>query len=180
MLPTCCPPTMWAIYLKFRRDTSILETDNFLGTCCRKAVTPKSYGLYLFPDFSSVLGEGKGRSWGRREDWFLLKAEGFPRRWVWGMVGTRAGRVSAGRERAKHFFGGQAFPSRWHSGKRQRYKNTRKLPGHCRVSMGDPVAQPKAQNLFSSRPFGSQILSRFYFVSEVAKKSVSARPGPIL
>ena len=49
MLPTFCPPTIWAISLEFYRKLSILAADDFLGACYRKLWPPKSYGLYFFP-----------------------------------------------------------------------------------------------------------------------------------
>ena len=48
MLPTFCPPTIWTISLEFYRKPSILAADDVLGACFRKAMTPKSYGLYFF------------------------------------------------------------------------------------------------------------------------------------
>ena len=56
MLPTFCPPTIWGISLEFYRKLSILVADDFLGACYRKAMTPKSYGLYFFPN-DSHMGE---------------------------------------------------------------------------------------------------------------------------
>ena len=47
--PYICPPTIWAISLEFCRKPSILEADDFLGACYRKAMTPQSYGLYFVP-----------------------------------------------------------------------------------------------------------------------------------
>ena len=41
MLPTVCPPTIWAISLEVW-GTRHLEADNFLGACCRKAMTQKA------------------------------------------------------------------------------------------------------------------------------------------
>ena len=50
MLPTFCPPTIGAIPLEFCRKASVLEADDFLWACyTRKAMTPQSHGLYLFP-----------------------------------------------------------------------------------------------------------------------------------
>ena len=48
MLPTFCPPTIWAI-LEYRGEPSILETDNFFEACCRKATTPKKLWTLLVP-----------------------------------------------------------------------------------------------------------------------------------
>ena len=55
MLPTYCPLTIWAISLEMFRKPSVLEADNFLGACYREAMTPKSYGLYFFPQLPVVL-----------------------------------------------------------------------------------------------------------------------------
>ena len=41
MLPTFCPPTIWANSLEFCGKPYILEADDFLGTCYRKAMTPQ-------------------------------------------------------------------------------------------------------------------------------------------
>ena len=49
MLPTFCPPTIWTISLEFYRKPSILAADDFLGACCRKAMTPKKLWTLLFP-----------------------------------------------------------------------------------------------------------------------------------
>ena len=49
MLPTFCPPTIWTISLEFYRKTSFLAADDFLGACCRKAMTPKKLWTLLFP-----------------------------------------------------------------------------------------------------------------------------------
>ena len=49
MLPTFCPPTIWAISLEFYRKLSILTADDFLGACYRKAMTPKKLWTLLFP-----------------------------------------------------------------------------------------------------------------------------------
>ena len=48
MLPTFCPLTIWAISLEFCRKTYILEADDFLGACYRKAMTPKKLWTLLF------------------------------------------------------------------------------------------------------------------------------------
>ena len=52
MLPTFCPPTIWAISLEFYRKLSILAADDFLGACYRKAMTPKKLWTLLFPQKS--------------------------------------------------------------------------------------------------------------------------------
>ena len=49
MLPTFCPPTIWAFSLEFYRQLSILAADDFLGACYRKAMTPKKLWTLLFP-----------------------------------------------------------------------------------------------------------------------------------
>ena len=49
MLPTSCPPTIWAIPLESHRKLSILAADDFLGACYRKAMTPKKLWTLLFP-----------------------------------------------------------------------------------------------------------------------------------
>ena len=49
MLPTFCPPTIWAISLEFYRKLSILAADDFLGACFRRAMTPKKLWTLLFP-----------------------------------------------------------------------------------------------------------------------------------
>ena len=49
MLPTFCPPTIWAISLEFRGKLSILEADDCLGTCCRRGVTPPKAMDFTFP-----------------------------------------------------------------------------------------------------------------------------------
>ena len=40
--------------LEFYRRPPILEADDLLGACYRKAMTPKSYGLYFFPKRAQV------------------------------------------------------------------------------------------------------------------------------
>ena len=54
MLPTFCPPTIWAISLEFYRKLSILVADDFLGACYRKAMTPKKLWTLPFPQPASV------------------------------------------------------------------------------------------------------------------------------
>ena len=54
MLPTFCPPTIWAISLEFYRKLSILAADDFLGACYRKAMTPKKLWTLLFPHISET------------------------------------------------------------------------------------------------------------------------------
>ena len=57
MLPIFCPPTIWAISLEFCRKPCILEADDLLGACHRKAVTPqKLWTLYFFP-ISSIASD---------------------------------------------------------------------------------------------------------------------------
>ena len=46
MLPFICLLTIWAISPEFCRKPYILEADDFLGACYRKAITPQSYGLF--------------------------------------------------------------------------------------------------------------------------------------
>ena len=48
MLPTFCP-TIWAISLEFCGKPSILEADDFLGACYRKAMTPQKLWTLLSP-----------------------------------------------------------------------------------------------------------------------------------
>ena len=48
MLPTFCPPTIWAISLEFYRKLSILAAGDFLGACYRKAMTPKKLWTFTF------------------------------------------------------------------------------------------------------------------------------------
>ena len=50
MLPTFCRPTIWAISLEFCRRPSILEADDFLGACYRKAMTPQQAMDFTFSD----------------------------------------------------------------------------------------------------------------------------------
>ena len=52
MLPTFCPPTIWAISLEFYRKLSILAADDFLGACYRKAMTPQKLWTLPFPQYS--------------------------------------------------------------------------------------------------------------------------------
>ena len=47
-LPTCCPLTIWAISLEFCRQPHILEADDLLGACYRRAMTPKKLWTLLF------------------------------------------------------------------------------------------------------------------------------------
>ena len=61
MLPTFCPPTIWAISLEFRGKPFILEADDFLGACCRKAMTPKKLWTLLFP--IKVRQEKRAQRW---------------------------------------------------------------------------------------------------------------------
>ena len=62
MLPTFCPPTIWAISLEFYRKLPILAADDFLGAYASiKAMTPKSYGLYFSPTSKIMTG---GWWWG--------------------------------------------------------------------------------------------------------------------
>ena len=49
MLRTFCPLTIWAISLEFSGKPSILEADDFLGACCRKAMTHKKLWILIFP-----------------------------------------------------------------------------------------------------------------------------------
>ena len=55
ILPTFCSLTLWAISLESYGKPSILEADDFLGACCRKAMTPESYGLSSSPQFYFLL-----------------------------------------------------------------------------------------------------------------------------
>ena len=48
MPPIFCPPTIWAISLEFCRKPYILEADDFLGACYRKAMTQKAMD-FAFP-----------------------------------------------------------------------------------------------------------------------------------
>ena len=45
--PRISPPTIWVISLEFHGKPSILEVDDFLGACCRKAMTPQK--LWTLP-----------------------------------------------------------------------------------------------------------------------------------
>ena len=49
MLPTFFPPTIWAISLEICRKPSVLEADDFLEACYRKAMTLKKLWTLLFP-----------------------------------------------------------------------------------------------------------------------------------
>ena len=63
MLPTCCPPTIWAISLEFCGKPSILDSDDFLGACCRKAMTPKKLWTSLSPKSLAILKcDGKSQA----------------------------------------------------------------------------------------------------------------------
>ena len=55
MLPTFCPPTIWAISQEICKKPSILDADDILGACYRKAMTPKKLWTLLFPDFEPIL-----------------------------------------------------------------------------------------------------------------------------
>ena len=58
MLPTFCPPTIWAISLEFGRKPYILEADDLLGACYRKAMTPKKlWTLLLFRNVHRFRGD---------------------------------------------------------------------------------------------------------------------------
>ena len=48
MPPTFCPLTIWAISLEFCRQPYILEADDLLGACYRKAMTPQKLWTLLF------------------------------------------------------------------------------------------------------------------------------------
>ena len=54
MFPTFCPLTIWAISQEFCRKPYILEADDLLGSCYRKAMTLKKlWTLLTFsPDYS--------------------------------------------------------------------------------------------------------------------------------
>ena len=56
MLSTFCLSTIWAIYLEFCGKPSILEADDFLGACCRNAMTPKKLWTLLFPQWGFEFG----------------------------------------------------------------------------------------------------------------------------
>ena len=64
MLPTFCPPTIWTISLEFCGKPSILAADDFLGACKRKAMTPKSYGLYSYKGWNPIGGGVANRGYG--------------------------------------------------------------------------------------------------------------------
>ena len=51
MLPIFCLLTTWAISLEFRGKPSMLEADDFLGVCSRKAMTPQKLWTLLFPKY---------------------------------------------------------------------------------------------------------------------------------
>ena len=52
MLPTFCPPTIWPMSLELCRKPYILEADDFLAACYRKAMTPKTlWTLHFSPTF---------------------------------------------------------------------------------------------------------------------------------
>ena len=51
MIPTFCPLTIWAISLEFCGKPYILEADNLLGACYRKAMTRKKLWTLLFLQF---------------------------------------------------------------------------------------------------------------------------------
>ena len=75
MLPTFCPPTIWAISLEFCKKTYILEADDFLGACYRKTMTPqKLWTLLLFSfwgaDSDLAVPEGCGHGIKRLGDPF--------------------------------------------------------------------------------------------------------------
>ena len=52
--PYFCPLTIWAISLEFRRKPYILEAEDFLGACYRKAMTPKMLWTLLFLQMGTV------------------------------------------------------------------------------------------------------------------------------
>ena len=48
ILPTFFPPTTWAISFEFCGKPFLLEANDFLGACCRKAMTSKKLRSYFF------------------------------------------------------------------------------------------------------------------------------------
>ena len=60
MFPTCCPPTIWVISLDLCGTHSILEADDFLGACCRKAMSPKKLQTLPFPQLRRQAEHGFG------------------------------------------------------------------------------------------------------------------------
>ena len=63
MVPTFCPLTIWAISLEFCRKPYILEADDFLGACYRKAMSPKKAMDFTFSQscgFPSIPGIAPG------------------------------------------------------------------------------------------------------------------------
>ena len=55
MLPIFCLPTIWVISLEFCRKPYILEADDFLGACYRKAMTPKKAMDFTFSPDSLIV-----------------------------------------------------------------------------------------------------------------------------
>ena len=55
--PYICQPKIWAISLEFCRKPFILEADNFLGACCRKAMTPKKLWTLPFPQHQRKISD---------------------------------------------------------------------------------------------------------------------------
>ena len=68
-----CPPTIWTISLKCCRKPYMLEADDFLGACYRKAMTPKKLWTLLYPILLGLgVGVGFGvalRGWAGGLDW---------------------------------------------------------------------------------------------------------------
>ena len=74
ILPTSCPPTIWANFSGILLKPSILEADGILGACCRKAMAPPeamdfsfSPGLTRLSQFSRFGSFGSAGSHGFRK-----------------------------------------------------------------------------------------------------------------
>ena len=62
-LPAFCPPMLWVISLEFCGKPFILEADDFLGACSRKAVAPQKLWTLLFRDFNYLIHETYAEIW---------------------------------------------------------------------------------------------------------------------